>query len=69
MRSEGGGIFEVLSSAMLALYRLADFMNSSQVEDEVMLLTHCFIAELADVLQKYKNMTSDKESRRQLGQI
>ena len=58
MRSEGGRIVEVLSSATLALYRLADFVNSSQVENKVSLLSHCFIAELADVLQKYRHRYS-----------
>ena len=58
MRSEGGRIVEVLSSTTLALHRLADLVNSSQMENKMPLLSHCFIAELADVLQKYRHRYS-----------
>ena len=51
MRVEGEGRLEVVLAAFLAAHRLAHFMHSAQMEDEVVLVFDDLAAELADELE------------------
>ena len=62
MRVEGEGRLEVVLAAFLAAHRLAHFMHSTQMEDEVFFLLDNLVTELADELeQTQKELLSHTE--------